>query len=716
MKAIYLREQQCYSKSELYNIIASYRNSVAREHQLQQKDFLQNNSEGITQNSTASAIHDNNTSVIQDKANVVGGATQDNPEDVNQFNSQAKQAQEQGASENLAANGSLATVTDDEILKTILVKLKNTRATTPKTKQQQEPNYADLAPSFQEVDYLVAEKINSYNWDEVYYTFNFVGMVIVEDIIIFCYPKYIPEQQLTIIDSTLQTSNVLERLTSESDSDSKGSANGESTNGESTNVVSIDSLATAGLATGGLATDELSATQLSTAQWSTGRLPAAELSPAGSHSENLSAVKFITRDSLSAATVTLVTTVDSLNETELLAHVKLTLKVINKYNQEKHKEQEQYLAAEHDYIPNSSHLVSVMLSLFQDYLDNGLYNSQEEVLEFNGNNDIHWDRTINQVTPHLINQRPYYLQWFSHHKINNELDFIRRVHASVISEIVDYFERRGLLDIFDLPAVMLSSDLLVDLDDLSFIIAKLNHELTNVFAYHKQLILHNILTYLEKRDSLLNNNAVTLYGTSSFAHVWEKVCQVIIGDSRNEFQDIDNPVWHFDGQEFTKRTLRPDIVFRQDNKLYIIDAKYYLPNINDTKLEQIPDLSSLTKQYLYHLALQQSTIATQKKNRDTTTDQESDNQQAPVANEIINAFLFPSFNKQPQETSPTLVEATDANPYLECKGKVEFGLFNKSPLELTPIQLLFLDVTHAYQKYLTNGNIKLGVATKSANH
>lgn len=706
MKAIYLREQQCYSKSELYNIIASYRNSVAREHQQQQKNFLQNNSEGITQNSNASAIHVNNTSVIQDKANVVGGATQDYPEDVNQF-SPAKQAQEQGSSENLAENGSLAAVTDDEILKTILVKLKNTRATTPKTKQQQEPNYADLAPSFQEVDYLVAEKISSYNWDEVYYTFNFVGMVIVEDIIIFCYPKYIPEQQLTIIDTTTQSSNALERLTSEIGSDSKGADIGESIN-----VVSVDSLATAGLTTG-----ELSATQLSTAQWSTGRLPAAELSPAGSHSENLSTVKFITRDSLNTATGTLVTTVDSLNETELLAHVKLTLKAINKYNQEKHKEQEQYLAAEHDFIPNSSHLVSVMLSLFQDYLDNGLYNSQEEVLEFNGNNDIHWDRTINQVTPHLINQRPYYLQWFSHHKINNELDFIRRVHASVISEIVDYFERRGLLDIFDLPAVMLSSDLLVDLDDLSFIIAKLNHELTNVFAYHKQLILHNILTYLEKRDSLLNNNAVTLYGTSSFAHVWERVCQVIIGDSRDEFQDIDNPVWHFDGQEFTKRTLCPDIVFRQDNKLYIIDAKYYLPNINDTKLEQIPDLSSLTKQYLYHLAFQQqSTIATQYKSSDITTDQENSYQETPVTSEIINAFLFPSFNKQPQETTPTLVDATDANPYLECKGKVEFGLFNKSPLALTPIQLLFLDVTHAYQKYLTNGNIKLGVATMSANH
>ena len=49
-------------------------------------------------------------------------------------------------------------------------------------------------------------------------------------------------------------------------------------------------------------------------------------------------------------------------------------------------------------------------TLLNDYYENGLYENDKDIIENNGNGEIHWDKTINDSFTLLSNNRPYYLE------------------------------------------------------------------------------------------------------------------------------------------------------------------------------------------------------------------------------------------------------------------------------------------------------------------
>lgn len=565
MKAIYLREEQDYEETELKNIISSYRKQLESEKR-QETNLTATNS--------------------PDK-----GTTSELPEQ-----------------QNIPNSGDQANH-DHAFFSRIIDKIKN--ASKVKIKQSDKPTTVAVTATTRRgtsQDLVTQEILTQQNQT---YTFKFVGMIIVEDIIIFCYPKYIEKQDLTIINTSIPPT-------------SKSPDN--------------DALA-----------DK-------------------EPSPNSPQA----------------------------TESHLLSHLKLTLKTINKYNQEKTKSQNQYGLSEHDYSADSNSMISVMLYLLYDFLENDLYYNHLEILEYNRDNEIHWSHTISKVTPHIINKRPYYTEWISNRKVTNELDFIRRVHAAVITEISDYFEKRGLLDLFDLPALTPSNELLGDLGEPSFLISKLNHELHHSFVTQKQLTLLNLLTYIEKRNSLHNHESVTLYGTTSFAHIWEEVCRRITTIPSGEIEEkIVKPNWCFGNSQFETAPLKPDIAYHQEEQFFILDAKYYTTKIADNKLCDSPNLESITKQYLYNLAYLENGII-------------------KAETPVTNAFVFPNF-------TPTARKTNTSNTPVQQLGKINFPLFNFIPLfmgssnennnantkQLEDITLLSIDVDHAFECYLKNNKINL---------
>ena len=80
------------------------------------------------------------------------------------------------------------------------------------------------------------------------------------------------------------------------------------------------------------------------------------------------------------------------NITNPTNELKQVIKVLEKYNST-----EQIIRMFNDSSESSSfNLLAVILFLLNDYYENGIYNSTEDVVEFNGSGEILWDKTINE--------------------------------------------------------------------------------------------------------------------------------------------------------------------------------------------------------------------------------------------------------------------------------------------------------------------------------
>lgn len=312
--------------------------------------------------------------------------------------------------------------------------------------------------------------------------------------------------------------------------------------------------------------------------------------------------------------------------------MKQILRVLEKYNS---KEQVIKLYNESD-DGGSFNLLAVMLYLLQDYYDNGIYTNDVEVIETNGTGEILWDRTINDTFSYISNNRPYYTELQTKKRVSDEYDFIRRLHACILTKFSKELEESDLPELFNIATVELSEEQLDDIGDDDYILYRIQNEINVQYNTRKQLVLKAMYAYIAQKASFNNIDSFSIYGTNSFNLVWEKVCAQNFGnvlDSKlselplgvcDDYKDskdntlmeiIDKPVWHRtlgDISDAKSDTLRPDLISIYecgDSGEYcfgIYDAKYYNiefhGNTSGYRVIGQPGVGDVTKQYLYQLA------------------------------------------------------------------------------------------------------------------
>lgn len=303
-------------------------------------------------------------------------------------------------------------------------------------------------------------------------------------------------------------------------------------------------------------------------------------------------------------------------------HIKQILKVLDKLKRSKLS-----LDRADDFKSyGTSDLLSIMLFILNDYFENGLYSNIKEIIEINGNGDIHWDRTVNDCFSIIQNNRPYYLDLKTRHRLNDDLDYFKLLHECVVSSISRDLKTCGLLDLFDLEDVSLTDSKIDDFGDKDYILYKLACEQNSQFNTRKQLLLKALYSYIDKSQDTLDSTFCTFYGTTSFHVIWERVCAFIFNDMLHERIEniflpqkigssdysgrlidlIEKPTWTVTDTQ-SSMTLIPDIVTIDTNadrsKFIIIDAKYYTPSFRQDRAPcGVPGIESITKQYLYQLA------------------------------------------------------------------------------------------------------------------
>ncbi|HEQ5498483.1 TPA: LlaJI family restriction endonuclease, partial [Streptococcus pyogenes] len=139
-----------------------------------------------------------------------------------------------------------------------------------------------------------------------------------------------------------------------------------------------------------------------------------------------------------------------------------------------------------------------------------------------------------------------------------------------------------------------------------------------------QNILNLLKKYIEEDSGKNSSTNISFVGTNSFNLVWEDVCSEVMDDcinksikelglsySKNPKQSalisdvIAKPKWKHNisgNVHVANKTLIPDIVTINGDKLSIYDAKYYKIKLDDKGVDKQPGVGDITKQYLYELA------------------------------------------------------------------------------------------------------------------
>lgn len=314
---------------------------------------------------------------------------------------------------------------------------------------------------------------------------------------------------------------------------------------------------------------------------------------------------------------------------EPIEQLKQVLKVIKKYNKKAHLIH-LFNGEDEDKLFNR---LAVSLHLLEDYFQNGIYTNQHEVIETNGEGEILWDKTINETFAFIQNNRPYYVELQTINSVDNEMDYIHRLHECVISQCSRELRDAGLLDLFELSDAELTNSILDDFGDVDYIKYRLENEIKQQFVTRKQILLKTLYTYVSNSKVSEEDLCYSLYGTNSFNLVWEEVCKHCfrnclekkVGDlpikspkAYSYSQDtelikiIEKPIWtrNVPFAFAEAETLKPDLVsiysVGDDYCFAILDAKYYCIDFKKTKgeytVEGYPGVSDVTKQYLYQLA------------------------------------------------------------------------------------------------------------------
>lgn len=378
------------------------------------------------------------------------------------------------------------------------------------------------------------------------------------------------------------------------------------------------------------------------------------------------------------------------NDVQPTQKLGLVLQVIEKFNS---KEQIIKMFNESDE-SKSFNLLAVMLYLLYDYSENGSYENSLDIVETNGDGEILWDKTINETFTFINRNRPYYMEMYTQKNINDEFDYFKRLHESIISICSKEIQASGLDELFGVLTVDISDEEIDDFGDTEDILNNIQAELNRQFVTRKQLLLKTMYAYISQNGHLNDFASFAMYGTNSFNLVWEKVCAEVFDNkldtsirdlplaiegfkkSSRLINLVEKPHWHGKDDLFSrdaKDTLIPDIVslhkVNDGYQFIIFDAKYYNLTLDENRLAGHPGIGDVTKQYLYQLAYKQFI-------------------QEGGFISVKNCFLMPT-----------------EFPEVINKGYVNLNMLDR--LDLESIQIRLLPATEVFSDFLRNKRFEI---------
>ncbi|ADL53668.1 LlaJI family restriction endonuclease [Clostridium cellulovorans] len=388
-----------------------------------------------------------------------------------------------------------------------------------------------------------------------------------------------------------------------------------------------------------------------------------------------------------------------LSQKEPLTEMKQVIKVLERYS---NSEEQIINIFNGDGDNRSFNILAVILFLLNDYYEYGIYTNSEDIIEINGEGEILWGKTIDESFAMIEDKRPYYMELYTGKTVEDDKDYFKRLHECVLTECSKQLHDAQLDELFGIDELVLSEEILLDFGDKDYILERLHKELNIQFNTRRQILLKTIYTYIsQERRMLEENDGISMFGTTAYHAVWEKVCADVFDNKLNttlgqlkmsvpladEFKSrssealiniIEKPKWKgIDMEEVDAAdTLIPDLIsipqINGTDHFIIFDAKYYNIQLEKGKsLRGNPGVGDVTKQYLYQLAYK-------------------DFIKAHNISVVKNCFLMPT------EKNEIIKKGTARMPMLEALG-------------LENIQIRLIPASMLYERYLAKGKIDIGL-------
>ncbi len=317
------------------------------------------------------------------------------------------------------------------------------------------------------------------------------------------------------------------------------------------------------------------------------------------------------------------------NTAEPLEPMKQVMKVLERYS---NSEEQIINLFNGDGENRSFNLLAIILFLLNDYHEYGVYNNSEDLIEVNGDGAILWQKTIDEGFALIRDNHPYYTELYTEKTIDDDMDYFKRLHECILTECSKQLHDSQLEELFEMVSVELSEEEISDFGEREYILDRIQAELNVQFNTRRQILLKTMYTYIsQERNVMEQNEGVSMFGTTAFHAVWEKICAEVFNnklgtpigslgltlplaagfDKRKKLIEIiDLPEWKaadMDKPIEAKDTLIPDIITAGQSEagdyFVILDAKYYNIQLEKGKsLRGNPGIGDVTKQYLYQLA------------------------------------------------------------------------------------------------------------------
>ena len=201
----------------------------------------------------------------------------------------------------------------------------------------------------------------------------------------------------------------------------------------------------------------------------------------------------------------------------------------------------------------------------------------------------------------MINEEgmPIFTEVIKVHKEIERDSLLKKLHVYVVEKIIAQF---GIL--FGMKVNKDFSNIRIPVDK-SYAINFLLTQKKITYNMRTLRTIDLIIDFISLKEDDGQENISISFFTKNFYTIWEIMCRELFKSELKEF-DVPRPYWEINGEKkYTKQI--PDIVYKEDNILYILDAKYY--NID----EGLPGWHDLVKQFFYELSLRKKIIDVQER-------------------------------------------------------------------------------------------------------
>lgn len=234
--------------------------------------------------------------------------------------------------------------------------------------------------------------------------------------------------------------------------------------------------------------------------------------------------------------------------------------------------------------------IASYLYVIADYYSRGYYREREARHTISKRGKINWNRTVKTQRPYIQGNELYYLDYVIKKQSLNENEIITLIHKFCVYES---FMKIGWLFSSFIP----EKPTINAYKRKKHCIAAINEKLSHTFNDRNKQLFKHLLLILEGLGD--NENAdIYTFGTTRFEYVWESMIDKVYGE-RNKVDYFPKTHWMLKNKkEYDNSYLEPDTIMLANNRVYVLDAKYYkYGNTADPK--HLPESTSINKQITY---------------------------------------------------------------------------------------------------------------------